>query len=336
MTGRIDLLDNTKFVMIGLVVFGHIIEPLIDRHALLKTIYLSVYSFHMPVFVMIAGMLAKARIGGKDVAAAAGTILVPLLIFTALYEGFDLFTRGAFSSSTRNFEPYWILWFLLSLFFWRLLLPVVLACRVPLFLTISIAIAAGACQAIGYGLGLSRTLVFFPFFVLGHLLAPTILSETHKRRIPKLIWLIIPILNIGLFTYLHDMPHQWLYGSYAYASLHVDIVSGAAVRLLLYGVSFGTAVAVLFLMPAKSTIISAAGANSLYAYLWHGFLIKLLIGNGIIGLIGQWSPMPTLAAAAILAVALTWVLSFATVARGTQRIFLAPARRLLRLSDPVA
>jgi hypothetical protein len=55
----------------------------------------------------------------------AGGALVPLIVFSILYEVFDRVLFGKFSNYAARLYPYWILWFLWSLLIWRIILPVV-------------------------------------------------------------------------------------------------------------------------------------------------------------------------------------------------------------------
>ena len=54
--------DTLKAVLIALVVFGHIIEPLIKGDAVYRSLYAAIYIFHMPLFVLIAGVFSKSSI----------------------------------------------------------------------------------------------------------------------------------------------------------------------------------------------------------------------------------------------------------------------------------
>ena len=49
--------------MVFLVVYGHMIELLIHKSPIIKIIYLAIYSFHMPAFVIVSGMLTRADMG---------------------------------------------------------------------------------------------------------------------------------------------------------------------------------------------------------------------------------------------------------------------------------
>ncbi len=52
-TSRNLRLDSIKGFLIVLVVFGHFIEPHIGDKIFLGA-YLSIYSFHMPLFIMLS------------------------------------------------------------------------------------------------------------------------------------------------------------------------------------------------------------------------------------------------------------------------------------------
>src|SRR5699024_1470560 len=69
----------------------------------------------------------------------------PYLIFQLIYTGY-YYLLGKSNFQNDLFDPQWSLWFLLSLFFWHLLL--ILFKKIPAFLSISIAIIIGLL--IGY------------------------------------------------------------------------------------------------------------------------------------------------------------------------------------------
>ena len=57
-TNKRHFIDNIKVVLIFLVVFGHLIERYIDTSDTLMAIYMFIYIFHMPLFMMISGFFA--------------------------------------------------------------------------------------------------------------------------------------------------------------------------------------------------------------------------------------------------------------------------------------
>jgi fucose 4-O-acetylase-like acetyltransferase len=322
-------IDNAKLLMIFIVIFGHLIESIINSSTLLKTIYMSIYSFHMPVFIILAGMVTRVELTKERVGKLMDSLFIPFVAFTILYEVYTLFMNGHLSGYTINFQPYWILWFLLSLFFWRVFLPFVLRFRYPITLSIAISLVAGYIDQIGYFFGLSRTLYFFPFFLIGYKLTPSFLSHKRLVNTPLVVYVGILLLNVALFWFLSDYSQRWLYGSNSYANLGVKTWEAAGIRLGLYTISIITSISIMMLIPKKEFKISSYGSNSLYVYLWHGFFIKTFIALGLISLIGKMNIVVALVVFFVLALVLTALLSTHFVVRNTQRYILMPVKKLL-------
>ena len=51
-------IDNTKGILIILVVIGHFLLPVASTRFTTNSLYL-IYTFHMPCFIFISGYLAK-------------------------------------------------------------------------------------------------------------------------------------------------------------------------------------------------------------------------------------------------------------------------------------
>ena len=323
---RIHALDNAKFLMVGLVVFGHFIEPLIDNSPILKSVYLSIYSFHMPVFALLSGMTSNSIASVSCYRKTARTILIPLLLFTVLYEVFHFFIAGSVSSYARNLQPYWILWFLYSLFLWRLLLPFMLKTRFPILLSCCCAVGAGYIDSLGYFLGISRTIYFFPFFLLGYRLAPTFFERPIVKNTPKGLLGCIVLLNLMVFWWASDLSPQWLWGSSSYANMGMHDYWAGAVRSGLYVISFITSIGVLMLMPHTAQLFTRFGQGSLSIYLWHGFIVKALIAVGVLAWIGTISLYIQLFSLAMLALVVAAGLGSRPVVGFTDRLLLKPVR----------
>lgn len=56
--GRIQSLDLLKLIAIFLVLWGHCVQYLLSSNHMDEPVYRFIYSFHMPLFMMIAGMFA--------------------------------------------------------------------------------------------------------------------------------------------------------------------------------------------------------------------------------------------------------------------------------------
>ena len=82
MKTRIDYIDNVKGILILLVVLGHCI----DGETYLKTV---IYSFHMPAFFIISGILlnyssAVGKNFGAFLLSRIRQLLIPYILFEFL------------------------------------------------------------------------------------------------------------------------------------------------------------------------------------------------------------------------------------------------------------
>jgi fucose 4-O-acetylase-like acetyltransferase len=320
---RITALDNAKGLLIFLVIFGHVIERLTANHETLRALYLSVYSFHMPAFVMLAGMTSVGPFDKSYFKRLVGTVLIPLFIFTILYELLEFAFHGEISDYTKTGQPYWLLWFLLSLFCWRLVLPV--AAKVPgvVFIAIAASVAAGYCDGINNVFGVSRTLYFFPFFLIGYQLTPRFFLKSSFLRTPAVIGIGILIANLIGFYILRAMPAQWLYGSMPYSVMHMSGPFAGFVRAGLYGSSLVSVMAFLLIVPRRTSPVTTWGKASLITYLLHGLIVKTLIFFGLMEILSSLSPLSSLPVCIVISLLLTAILSTAPVQSPIRRALIS-------------
>lgn len=289
--GRNAYFDNAKLVLIFLVVFGHMIQPFIDGSRGINTLYMWIYTFHMPAFIFLAGFYAKGSGNKAYIVKLAKKLLVPYLIFQLLYTVYYFFI-GKDGWQTGVFYPHWSLWFLCSLFSWHILLSFFK--KVPALLSVSLAVLLGLLVGyfgeIGHTFSLSRTFVFFPFFLLGYWLTVEHVMWL-KRKGAKIASLMV-LLVVGTAIYfVPDFNSGWLLASKSYGELGMPTYGGFA-RLLVYVTSGLMAMCILAWIPQSNSRLTHFGTRTLYVYLLHGFLIQLLREagvfhvNGIFGLLG--------------------------------------------------
>lgn len=109
--------DNIRFLLMALVVLGHLLE-IAGEFPHRELLYALIYSFHMPAFLFLSGMFARF-----DRAKWLFGMALPYLLLQWLYTAFveklgDPWVHVQFS------RPYWILWYLFVLMVYTLLLPV--------------------------------------------------------------------------------------------------------------------------------------------------------------------------------------------------------------------
>ena len=286
--GRNSHIDNIKAVLIFLVVFGHLIEPHLAGSPFLKSIWVFIYFFHMPMFAMLSGMFSKPVMHEAAGAKLVRNVVVPLIAFEFLYEAESLVSTGAISTYSGAFAPYWMLWYLLSLSCWRLMLPLFSRFRWPLLCAVTISIVGSLSESTGYFLGISRTLTFFPFFVLGWKLGPNFLATAVAhvdwgRRLRIACMAIVATALVAVFEVdaVRHISPNWLYGSYSIPRLNVAVSSGILSQLGLYLWSTIIGLAFISLIPRHKMGLSTIGKNSIYVLVWHGFPLILLSHTGV-------------------------------------------------------
>lgn len=267
--------DNAKLLLIFTVVFGHMIQPYTVDSKGINTIYLWMYTFNMPAFIFLAGFFAKGSENMRYIINLAKKILFPYIIFQLLYTGFYFFI-GKDDWQTSLFYPHWSLWFLLSLFSWHILLQWFkkLPVKISLFTAVLIGLMIGYIDNIGHLFSLSRTFVFFPFFLLGYWLTKDQVMVL-KRESLKIISIIIIALVALIIYEVPEFNVGWLLASKSYDTLGVPTFGGL-VRMLVYFISTLMAVSVLAWVPVREYRMTKLGARTLYVYLLHGFFIQFL------------------------------------------------------------
>lgn len=296
--------DNAKLFMIFLVVFGHTIQPFTDGSKWINTLYMWIYTFHMPAFIFLTGFFAKGSGNKKYILKLVQKMLVPYFIFQLLYTGYYYLIR-ADGWNTGIFYPHWALWFLFSMFSWHILLFWFKKIPAPIgmIIAIQIGLLAGYYGQIGHTFSLSRTFVFFPFFLLGYWLTKEHVMWLKKNSVKIVSVMIMVVVAFAIYK-APDFNSGWLLASKSYSDLGLPEYGGLA-RLLVYITSGLMSASILAWIPTKRNVATNLGTRTLYVYLLHGFFIQFFREKGmfavdnVIDLIGLF----------VIAAAIVFVLS---------------------------
>lgn len=270
---RYYLLDNLKVILIFFVVFGHVIEYYINDNSILMTLYIFIYIFHMPLFIFISGYLSKNFYKMKR--KAIRNLLIPYIIFnmiwyTAVYIG----TRRAMFSVLY---PGWTLWYLLSLFFWRITLKYLIKFKHILLLSFIAGVLVGLIPSIGSILSISRTIVFLPFFLLGYYATEEHLEKIKSFKSEYAITGILVFLLVAIYIVKNDLfNYKFLYNSYSYNALEVSLFEGTIFRIFLYFGAIIFSICVINLVPRKEQFFSKIGKTTMNIYVFHIYLVMLV------------------------------------------------------------
>ncbi len=308
---RNNRVDNIKALLIFLVVFAHNMEPLYKGS--IRFLYLFIYLFHMPLFILCTGYFAKFSVERvKD------RIIYPYVIFQMAYLLFEVFYYKESDYPLTVFSPYWILWYLFSFFFWMLLLPFIEPiCQRRkkalglVLLSVFIGVVIGFDEQIGMDFSLSRTIVFLPYFLIGYIMRryeeiDLLKREYHKNEKRRMLVLFGGILLIYILIHRFLRPKA-VYGAYPYHSCGIDWY----MRLLLYAMGFLISICIIVWMPKKRTIFSYLGQNSMQIFLLHGFLIKIFrkidVYQFLKGEVIQWIFLVVSTAVLVLVLGSNWM-----------------------------
>lgn len=319
-------IDNLKVVLIFLVVFGHLIERYIDDNNTLMGIYMFIYTFHMPLFIFISGLLSKNLNKSKKI--FIKNLLIPYIVLNVIWYSLTFLYAG--KTNIPILYPGWTLWFLLSLFFWRISLKYLVKVKYIIPISFVLGLLVGLVPN-GAILSFSRTIVYLPYFLLGYFSN----LDTIKKHIDK-VNINVGGSIIGMFIFFivafyiaenRVIDYRFLYGSYSYLELNIGITQGLIYRLILYISSILLSLLVCCIIPRKKTLYSSMGKSTMYIYTFHIYLViviysiiplwdKNILSNWIILL----SPL-----------LITYILSRKTVEKAYVSIF-NPILKLIRLA----
>ncbi|WP_166983917.1 acyltransferase family protein [Paramicrobacterium fandaimingii] len=271
---RDSYLDNAKVILLMFVVMGHLIA-VINSSGFADAAYKWIYSFHMPAFVAITGYLSRSYRGDpRQVKALITGVLVPYLVFQFIVRVEPWLFFGE-PLHLNFFTPGWSSWFLLALFAWRLLVPVLKHLRYPVLFSVIIVFMSVLYDGISQGLSGARILSYLPFFALGLALTPERL-EAFKRIARK------PLIRIAALAYLAGafavmfIASEWVKSSWfmmsVLSNIDGDLSNSQHLVLRACVLAFTTSmlVAVLALVPQRQLFFTHMGSVTLTMYMLQG------------------------------------------------------------------
>lgn len=242
----------------------------------------------MPAFIVISGYFSKNKSGDLliNLKKIVINLLIPYIVFQLIYSIFNSYFLEGSGLSINFITPYWIMWFLLSLFFWRVLVLLINFKDKFYFLYLSfiIAILSGYIEIIGYPLSISRTIVFFPFFLMGYFL-----KKKHFKNLSLFLPFKQKLFVSGIvytieglfFYYILKIQAEWFYGSLSYLDLGYPEWYAGGYRLLVILLAIINGMLFFWLIPDNKTFYSYLGRNTIYPYILHGFIVKIFLLLGI-------------------------------------------------------
>ncbi|WP_342565129.1 fucose 4-O-acetylase [Paenibacillus sp. FSL R7-0345] len=293
---------NLRFMLIVTVFAGNAIEPLISRMNGMHGLYMWIFSFHMPLFVLVTGYFARKSLTGGAGRKVLLQIGMQYLIFQTLYSALDVSLFHVDGIHHSVFAPYLLLWFLASHACWRLLMLGMGKWSAPAQIAFAVAagVAVGYLQVDGVWFSISRTFVYLPYFVIGYHLSFGTFTKLYRKNIKTAAAAVSVLLLAVLVLASPGLPLGWLYGNMTYMQLGATEWYAGMYRLALYAVQIAASLAFLGLVPYGVSRMTDWGRRTLYVFLLHGFIVRLAAASGIYSYIGNTAGAVLLLSAAVL------------------------------------
>lgn len=263
------LFDNLKAVLIILVVFGHVIESFELQGIFLK-IKGVIYVFHMPLFIFISGYFSKKLENTEN--KSIKNLLIPFFIFNTMYM--------IISNKTiyiNVLEAVYLYWYLISLFMWKTFTKYIIKFRFSLILLFLASIYIGFIDDANRFLSISRTIAFWPFFMLGYY-AKSEHIEWIRKLSKKLTIPILLTLVMIVFILSNDIINVELFkNAQSYNTSEIGNLEGIIIRLFQFIIAIGISICLINLVSDKKSYMSVIGERTITVYILSPFVQKVLI-----------------------------------------------------------
>ena len=278
-TTRVYFFDNLKYVLILLVILGHLFEIYYDKSNVMKAGFNFIYLFHMPLFILISGYFSKKFKPEKILNFFLLCFLSLFLIRTLE----TLFLNKPFNYNFLSFQS--ASWYLFVLAIYNITLPLIKSLKKQYVIAFSVLFAL----YVGYVVSVkdlfiaSRIIVFYPFFLLGYYAS---LDDIKKVVKPKyfLISLLGIITIFLLFYFFKDLYvlRGLFTGRNSYKTVFGDYyIYGGFIRLIYYIASLITMIMVMNIVPKCKMFLSKYGARTLQIYILQMYFLFFIRNTSI-------------------------------------------------------
>ena len=267
---RVAKWDNLKFFLIFCVVAGHFLARIEDLPNAQRVIFL-IYSFHMPAFMFLSGLMSNRTVEQKCYDKIFGYLVAFLMIKLVLLSLRVVYSHDTTLDVLKMNDISWyafvlFVYYMATIFLgqfhpaWTLTFSVILACLI------------GYAPAFNTWLSASRLFTFYPFFLAGYYTDPGKLLAFTGRK-PVKIASGVCMTAAAVFIVLKIERINWLLkilkGKWAYESLEKMNTQGAFLRLGWYAAAGVLVIALIALMPSVHSFITTLGSRTLAVYILH-------------------------------------------------------------------
>lgn len=272
---RIFYYDNLRFFLIALVVIGHFVDETSPLPDTFKSIFLWIYSFHMPLFLFLNGMFHKNE---KIMPKVTRFVMIGFVLKIVTFLERLAIGKSVTLSYFRMNEIPWYM-FVLAGFTVLTYLLRKMDKRGILIFAIILGLFSGYDSSLGDMFAASRFIVYYPFFVLGNMITPDKPLKIFEKKWVRIIgvlvlvaWAAICVFKLdsvyilrSLFTGRNSFGDK--FGTWAFLY-----------RGLSYVITVIIGLAVMSIIPkAKLPVVTRLGGRTLQIYFWHYIVLYILL-----------------------------------------------------------
>lgn len=276
--GRVAYFDNLKFILIILVVLGHLTDMLKSISVSMAVIRYWIYLFHMPLFIFMSGYFAVGKeFNIKKNYSKVFYFFSWYFIFKILIFLQERFMFDNLEAKLNLFRDGSLPWYIFSLAIWHLLLPYVLLLRRNVFLILMIiaGLVVGNMENIGDYMCLSRIIVYAPFFYAGVFCSREQINKIIQCKLSLKIFsgIILTLIFVLIYKYYPYFQKYILFesGRHSYQICGFGY-SGNLVRLIFLIAAVFTGICFMCIIPRRKNVFSVLGRRTFQVYVLHSFI----------------------------------------------------------------
>lgn len=267
-------IDSLKGFLILLVVLGHVITALDNTNIINHAVMGLIYVFHMPLFILVSGYFTRPadQQDSQKLWKTVARLMVTIVFFHLVWVFLRYSLKGDDPIEILLEFPYGILWYLISLVYWRLMIyytPRALLQRPVVYIALAflVSVLCGLTE-LGKFLSIQRTLNFYPFFLLGYYYKQGAISDKWWKN--NTVHLLTVVILLPVIFLLFPKCGYILNGADHYPLTELPQ------KMLILMCSTAMSLLVFNLMPDVKSL-RPIGKDSLFYYLYHYILLIALI-----------------------------------------------------------
>lgn len=288
---RIAYYDNAKGILIIFIILAHVLSLCSKYYSYSDDFFKFATLFMLQCFFFISAYFSSKSNSPRKKRLL--NLLKTYLLWQTIITVYYAFVLKIVDFNLNYLIPRYTLWFLITMLFYNLSELILEKTNYKVMIPISVILGllAGFLPYIGETLSLSRTFVFFPYYVIGYYAKDlNLMQKILNKKVQKITIILSIIILIVILSNNNILSIKILKGKYSYFDIdNINIFLACGQRFLFYILSIVVSTAFFNIIPKKESILTTLGQNTLYIYLTQGMILKtfvtekILLNNEVIG-----------------------------------------------------